>query len=282
MPTVAAAATPMPTVAAAATPMPTVAAAATPMPTVATETTPMPTLAPVTPFPTTGTTAADVQNLIVGTVSNADAVSNAATPQGRALATTVAALGDAGVDVNAQRQQILQRYAADVFYFATSLRGWADDTGWRGASDPCSTTEPWFGVGCAGNDITSIQLVRNNLSGALPSELSVLTALREYTESYQYQSLRVCCIFLSSQLLIQHLFLSPCPSCPLCSSYRGVGSIEQWLSDGCYPLGVWHAGKPRHAQCQPQFHGLFVPSWTTTVPCRQLYPHRIGPIDITG
>ena len=59
-------------------------------------------------------------------------------------------------------------------YFETDGASWTQDHGWLASVDPCE----WHGIGCKDNEITSIILPDNGLSGTLPSSLSSLENLQ--------------------------------------------------------------------------------------------------------
>ena len=59
-------------------------------------------------------------------------------------------------------------------YTSTNGASWTDNTNWLADDDICST---WYGITCAGGNVTGISLGSNNLVGGLPSSLSDLTAL---------------------------------------------------------------------------------------------------------
>ncbi len=61
-----------------------------------------------------------------------------------------------------------------ALYNSTNGPNWTTNTGWLATNMPCS----WYGVTCASGHITQLQLYTNQLSGAIPSELGNLTALR--------------------------------------------------------------------------------------------------------
>jgi len=61
-----------------------------------------------------------------------------------------------------------------TFYKNTNGAEWLDNTGWLQTNTPCS----WFGVRCASIHVGQIRLVNNQLSGAIPAELSNLPKLQ--------------------------------------------------------------------------------------------------------
>jgi len=70
---------------------------------------------------------------------------------------------------------VVQRYALATFYFATEGDSWTDYEGWLSADDECT----WKGIDCGdGEEVSTIDLNRNNLGGTLPNEeLGALTSL---------------------------------------------------------------------------------------------------------
>lgn len=66
------------------------------------------------------------------------------------------------------------------FYDATNGAGWTDNSGWAdgAAGDDCEPCT-WFGITCDANDrVTEIRLPTNNLTGIIPAQVSLLTALK--------------------------------------------------------------------------------------------------------
>ena len=71
-----------------------------------------------------------------------------------------------------------QRSALGALYAATDGEGWANKTGWLGASDPCE----WFGVTCNDGAVVELNMrtgadeygfnIGNSMAGTLPSQLS--------------------------------------------------------------------------------------------------------------
>ena len=60
-----------------------------------------------------------------------------------------------------------------TLYNSTNGPGWTNSTGWNTATDPCT----WHGVTCFSNGVVALFLSSNQLSGALPPELSNLANL---------------------------------------------------------------------------------------------------------
>ncbi len=60
-----------------------------------------------------------------------------------------------------------------ALYNSSSGAGWNYRTAWLLTSTPCS----WFGVTCTSNRVTEIELIRNDLTGSIPSELADLANL---------------------------------------------------------------------------------------------------------
>ena len=60
-----------------------------------------------------------------------------------------------------------------ALYNSTDGDNWNNNAGWLLSADPCS----WFGVGCLGGQVISVNLFSNNLTGSIPAELGNLTAL---------------------------------------------------------------------------------------------------------
>ena len=64
-----------------------------------------------------------------------------------------------------------------AFYNSTAGGGWLQRDGWLVSNMPCD----WFGVTCQAGHVVRLQLPANELTGSLPDQLSVLSALRELT-----------------------------------------------------------------------------------------------------
>ena len=65
-------------------------------------------------------------------------------------------------------------------YNSTGGDSWSNNTGWKtaGAFSASGTECTWNGVFCTGNNVTTLDLGVNNLTGTLPSTLNQLTALK--------------------------------------------------------------------------------------------------------
>jgi len=61
-----------------------------------------------------------------------------------------------------------------ALYNNTNGANWTLNTGWLQTDTPCA----WYGVHCSGGNVIALMLPRNNLSGAIPSELRALTKLQ--------------------------------------------------------------------------------------------------------
>lgn len=61
-----------------------------------------------------------------------------------------------------------------AFYTATGGDTWYTKTGWLQTTTPCT----WYGVTCEAGRVTKLSLLSNHLSGALPPQIGVLTALK--------------------------------------------------------------------------------------------------------
>ena len=61
-----------------------------------------------------------------------------------------------------------------ALYNATNGPAWTDSTGWLGMYTPCS----WYAVTCQSGHVSRIELIRNNLVGAIPVELAALQGLQ--------------------------------------------------------------------------------------------------------
>jgi hypothetical protein len=60
-----------------------------------------------------------------------------------------------------------------ALYNSTNGPGWANKSGWLATNTPCS----WYGVGCFGGHVDTLNLYTNQLSGTLPPELGDLANL---------------------------------------------------------------------------------------------------------
>ena len=82
--------------------------------------------------------------------------------------------------------QMIQRYSAAVFYFATLGDEWStcaqnSDNSLCQSGDPFlseSNECEWGGISCEGGVVTKLAFEKNNLGGFLPFELSALTSLK--------------------------------------------------------------------------------------------------------
>lgn len=61
-----------------------------------------------------------------------------------------------------------------ALYTATGGDTWYTKTGWLQTATPCT----WYGVTCEAGRVTKLSLLSNHLSGALPSQIGDLTALK--------------------------------------------------------------------------------------------------------
>jgi Leucine rich repeat len=72
--------------------------------------------------------------------------------------------------------RLLQRYSLSVVYFSLNGHGWTNQTGWLSAGDECLWNPEL--AACDDKGRTSgLKLSENNLTGTIPHELSLLTAL---------------------------------------------------------------------------------------------------------
>ena len=61
----------------------------------------------------------------------------------------------------------------ESLYYSTGGLNWIEQSGWLSNSIPCE----WPGVSCTGEEVTSLELADNNLSGSLPEEIGGLAHL---------------------------------------------------------------------------------------------------------
>lgn len=64
-----------------------------------------------------------------------------------------------------------------AFYNSTGGAGWLQRDGWLVSNTPCA----WFGVTCQSGHVVQLHLPANELTGLLPDQLSVLSALQKLT-----------------------------------------------------------------------------------------------------
>ena len=79
--------------------------------------------------------------------------------------------------VSAQTTQV---QVLEMFYAATNGAGWTTKANWMSGSDPCTTGSTWHGVTCSGGEVTSLSLIDNGLTGTLPTQVGLLTAITEW------------------------------------------------------------------------------------------------------
>jgi hypothetical protein len=73
-----------------------------------------------------------------------------------------------------------------ALYNATGGSGWFNQTGWLQTNTPCT----WYGVSCKNERVTGLALNNQRLSGALPAQISALTALEAlYLDNNQLVSI---------------------------------------------------------------------------------------------
>ena len=84
------------------------------------------------------------------------------------------------VDATASRRGLHDRFALSMIYFLLGGRDWTVKVRWLSTDSVCT----WIGVGCDQNDsVIDLNLERNGLSGRFPSEMGLLSNLREYLHS---------------------------------------------------------------------------------------------------
>ena len=69
-----------------------------------------------------------------------------------------------------------QVQALGALYAAAGGAGWITNTHWM-SGDPCTLGSTWHGIGCSGGEVNSLWLLGNNLTGTIPSEIGLLTAI---------------------------------------------------------------------------------------------------------
>ena len=69
----------------------------------------------------------------------------------------------------------IEREALIALYNATNGAGWTDNSGWVTATEGTECT--WYGVGCVADQVQSLHLENNQLSGSIPPELGNLSKL---------------------------------------------------------------------------------------------------------
>ena len=97
------------------------------------------------------------------------------------------ALAHATFEAEMEPQSRLNRYALGVFYLATNGPRWRADNKWLGAQSVCE----WRGIGCLedGNVVT-MELESNRLSGSLPPQLALLSALGTFSVFFFFRQER--------------------------------------------------------------------------------------------
>jgi hypothetical protein len=87
------------------------------------------------------------------------------------------AVAVAKVNANGQIDNIFQYWILAVLYFATGGQEWRQDNHWLTGKSFCE--KPWFGISCLKEgSVETIDLVANNLVGIFPTEMALLTSLR--------------------------------------------------------------------------------------------------------
>ena len=106
------------------------------------------------------------------TISDAAAVTATAASTSTALA---------GFDCQSVREIPLKECQALVALFeSTNGENWKDNSGWLRTTTPCS----WYGVTCSAENVESIDLSYNQLSGTIPAQLGKLEKLYRLDLSY--------------------------------------------------------------------------------------------------
>jgi hypothetical protein len=82
--------------------------------------------------------------------------------------------------------RLRQRYALLTLWFHTIKNPWTNSSGWLALEDECQ----WFGITCQATDlgtatgfqntVTVVKLQSNNLDGAIPADLGLLTSLQMF------------------------------------------------------------------------------------------------------
>lgn len=70
----------------------------------------------------------------------------------------------------------IQRYTLATFYYSTNGDGWNSKDKWLSDADKCL----WGLVSCTDSSAQSLSLGVNNLAGAIPAEIGLLTILSEF------------------------------------------------------------------------------------------------------
>ena len=76
-------------------------------------------------------------------------------------------------------ESLAQVQALEALYAAAGGAGWTTKTNWM-SGDPCNYTSTWSGVTCSGGEVTSLSLIDNGLTGTLPTQVGLLTAITEW------------------------------------------------------------------------------------------------------
>jgi hypothetical protein len=117
---------------------------------------------------------------VLTSVSNETQLMNATSPQGAAFMWMASQDRMSPIENESrtprETELIIQRYTLAVFYYSTMGDNWFSSDGWLdGQREECR----WEHVNCVNNDTVSIVTgTRNNLVGAIPSELKDLKELR--------------------------------------------------------------------------------------------------------
>eukprot|EP00587_Corethron_hystrix_P007961 CAMPEP_0113309986 /NCGR_PEP_ID=MMETSP0010_2-20120614/7807_1 /TAXON_ID=216773 ORGANISM="Corethron hystrix, Strain 308" /NCGR_SAMPLE_ID=MMETSP0010_2 /ASSEMBLY_ACC=CAM_ASM_000155 /LENGTH=327 /DNA_ID=CAMNT_0000165341 /DNA_START=108 /DNA_END=1091 /DNA_ORIENTATION=+ /assembly_acc=CAM_ASM_000155 len=145
--------------------------------------TPVPTVAPTAVCPgsleeTAEVRATKMADLFAGVVVDPDSLEDPSSPQSRAAKWLVGSDGARLCFSNTLQDIIVQRYILAVFYYATGGgdSAWKEQKGFLEPTNECL----WDGVECDEGEsgfVQKLNIDNNNLSGALPSELYLLSNL---------------------------------------------------------------------------------------------------------
>ena len=75
---------------------------------------------------------------------------------------------------------IIQRYVLAVMFYSIDGDGWINNAHWTSGEDHCN----WYGISCNKGVVDQLNLVANNLMGALPTEIGELTGLEHINLSF--------------------------------------------------------------------------------------------------
>jgi len=107
----------------------------------------------------------------------------------------------------------IQRYALATLYYSSSGNGWQYNTGWLSDEDECGWYNEADGPACLNGTVLALNLNDNNLIGAAPAEIALLTSLGKClhtTYSYLHAQIMKCMLVKETICLTIFIYLMYC------------------------------------------------------------------------